>query len=50
MLPNQIRVVGVSADSMFFFQKTEKQTVIKLIKLHLPESTPCKVGHLNVLN
>ena len=33
-----------------FFQKTEKQRVINLIKLHLPESTPCKVGHVNVLN
>ena len=33
-----------------FFQKTEKQRVIDFIKLHLPESTPCRVGHVNVLN
>lgn len=33
-----------------FFQKTEKQRVIDLIKLHLPESTPCRVRHVNVLN
>jgi hypothetical protein len=33
-----------------FFQKAEKQRVIDLIKWHLPESTLCKIGHVNVLN
>ena len=33
-----------------FFRKKEKQEVVVLIKSHLPECTPCRADHVNVLN